>query len=98
MYMMGYPSLFKGSRGKFSTTISWVQASYTPMNKQSCPLLKKIIGLLGSSIQLMFLEDVINFFINTDEGNDLWWFFTFSNRNNGAIKNMLVGKQMHVKK
>jgi hypothetical protein len=28
----------------------------------------------------------------------LWWFFTFSNRNNGAIKNILVGKQMHVKK
>jgi len=46
----------------------------------------------------MFLKDVINFFINTDEGNDLWWFFTFSNRNNNAIKNMLVGKEMHVKK
>jgi len=65
------------------------------MNKQSYPLLNK---QSGSSIQLMFLKDVINLFINTDEGNDLWWFFTFSNRNNGAIKNMLVGKQMHVKK
>jgi len=38
------------------------------------------------------------FIAGTDDDNDMWWFFTFANINNGAIKNTLVGKPMHVKK
>jgi hypothetical protein len=30
--------------------------------------------------------------VDTDGGNDMWWFFTFTNRNNNAMKNMLARK------
>jgi hypothetical protein len=35
--------------------------------------------------------------INTDGGKDIWWFFTFANRSNDTIKNILAGKPTPIK-
>lgn len=35
--------------------------------------------------------------INTDGGKDIWWFFTFANRSNDTMKNILAGKPTPIK-
>ena len=65
------------------------------------PNRQTIMSSFKKSCKMVGLEPLVNCFrsfyqlvAETDDGNDMRWFFTFANKSNGAIQNILTKKPM----
>jgi len=98
MYLMGHSFPLQGFARK---VFNYCQLGLDQLHLNGWTILssfEKFCKIIRLEPTVNIFKSCYQFIVGIDDDNDMWWFVTFANINNGAIKNKLVGKPIHVKK